>query len=684
MLASWCLPSLRAQDDLFGDGDPFGGGDDFAITEPSGKTTTEASGKSKAVASPLTRQWLEQAATGNTRLADAVAALARTGRWEEINQLLSNLNPGTLSVEVKADMARRIGPTNFLKIKGRDDISDPAKLVLSELAQAQMTFATSPKRLTAAIKQLGSKNKDQRAAAARRLFAGGNAAIAALADQLTQPDPITAPRDLLAIYTRLGDHVHRPLERYALYGGDVRRENALVILEHLSPGSARLAALTALHAGDASDRERKIAANQLQQTLGRLPTVDQVTEALVQDFRRKRDAAMRVHHDGQTETLWTLQAKKKATDQDLYALRSAESTVLVSAYRDVVDSVARLKRLGQASDHLRPAMLAAELAYRILLDRDWGDPPQVASLQASFGITMDEAFLLTAMEQASGQTTGQTTGQAAGQGDPSAVLGLVRMIAADAHSPEGRLVPTSLLQGGSTLSPLVALAAHATDPRIRYEAALITAHLASDPDHPGKRVIAYAGSSAVSKTLSEMRSLSDRPHAILVETRPEVALFMESLLTDLGYDVTVVPSVSRLLSAVARGGDLRLIVSKTQLWDMPPIELVDRVRRTPRGRDVPMVLYHDDQQRDDRRGEDLYGQDLQASDLYRDHSRPVRDVRLGEDRWNAPTLEILMPASVAAFDGALDETKRLDGVPKLTPVDRRDFRRRAIELLGIN
>ena len=124
------------------------------------------------------------------------------------------------------------------------------------------------------------------------------------------------------------------------------------------------------------------------------------------------------------------------------------------------------------------------------------------------------------------------------------------------------------------------------------------------------------------------------------------------MLTDLGFRVSVASSVSKLLSEIDSGGDVRLILAKTQLWDMPAIELVDRVRRNPRGREVPIVLYGDD------------------------------EVQLGENRWDAATVLIPPPASTAAFDEVFSITGRRGRLSELSPLERREFRRLASELLN--
>jgi CheY-like chemotaxis protein len=625
------IASFAAASPGFGQDDLLGGGL-FNDPDPNSRTLESVS-EGETESSPLTRQLLMQASAGNQQLAQSVSALSRTGQWTEVDLLLRSIAVDKIPAEERANMAKRIGPTQYLRIMSQAGVSDQAKTTLSALAKSEIERTESPQRIAAAIKQLGSDDANDHAAAARVLFAGGNAAIGALADQLTQAQPITPADKLLPTYVRFGDGIFAPIQRYALYGDAARREKALTALGRLSPSQATLAALAAIYATDASDEERAIATQRLIDTYQQVPSLERVSAALTKDLLQKRDAALLMNRDGQTQTLWTLQLSTESKNQ---SLRSIKSTKLVAAYRDAADAAARLKRLGRHTAQAREAILAADLAYRVMVDPQWGSLQQINAIRESFGFDVDEALLMASVQRS------------VELGDDAATLGLLRWIASD-----DQLFGTQLLQhSGARETSLVRLATDSSVAKIRYEAALAVSALASRSAANSHGRVAYAGSSRVAKTLSEMLSLEDRPQAILVETRSEVIVSIEHLLTDLGFRVTVVPSVSRLLSEINAGGDLRLILAKTQLWDMPAIELVDRVRRLPRGRRVPIILYGDD------------------------------EVRLGEDRWEAATVVIPQPATTAIMDEVLASTQRRSRLTELSALDRREFRRLADQWLS--
>ena len=627
MFAVFSLVSANASGQDFAPGEILFGDTELPDgSEPETQPGSDAAAPTPAPPTPLTRQLMMQASQGPLALAESVAALSRTGRWLEVDSLLQSIDATNIPAGTQAEMAKRIGPAAFLKISRQAEVSAGAKATLSVLAKAQNERTRSPSRIAAAIKQLASKDPDKKASAARIVFAGGDASMGALADQLVAKKPIAPVQDMMPVYVRFGDRAVRPLERYALYGNTTARPKALIHLWRFAPGAAHLAALGSIYADHSSSQEKAIAAEILGESTAALPTIQQVAAALETDLMRKRGTALLLDRDRQTQTIWTLD-RDATGNEDGSKLRSVRTTRLIAAYRDRADAAARIKRLGIATQETFRAMLAADLAYQILVDRQWGTAEQVDSLRRSSMIPWNENLLSSSLRQSSEI------------GDEAAVLGLLRLIAADKQ-----LVARELLkQGKAAQSPLVDLATTHANARIRFEAALTVTRLA-DAASQQSGSIAYAGSSRVKKTLAEMIKMKDFPRSILVETRGEVIVVLEDILSELGYSVTVVPTVGELLSEVDAGGDLQLILAKTQLWDMPAIELVDRVRRSPHGRKIPIVLYGDD------------------------------EVRLAEKRWEAATVLIPQPASPAALTEILKATDRRGRIAPLSPLERREYR----------
>ncbi len=593
--------------------DIFGPSEDEAQVEQNEEQTERPS--------PLASQLMEHAGRGNMPLAEAIESLARIGRWSDVDRLMAVAGSRNLSEAEAAAMVNQIGPSVLLRIKLNDQISDAARAAADKLGKAATAHAESPDRLRRAIDHLDASSVDARLGAARTLLAGGNTAVTELVAAAVSETP-PAPRDeILRTLIRLGEGGRQSLVQLALYGQPKVRLRATESLARIDRKGAVPELVTALHATDSSSDEKESAAAILRQMSPSLPSREASVAALYRELKRLQTSARQTPNDGRIKRIWSINANRSAVNH--------HSTPLVmSAYRDVADMAARLRRIGQLPPSIDRAVFAADMSYRLMVDPDWGDDAQIQSVRAAFGSVANGASLSAAI------------GDSIQENDHPALIGLLRMIEADA-SPLQR---TLLLQsGGPAPTPLVA-AASSHDPRVRYESALAASRLAGDAP--------YTGSSDVKKTLGEMQSLGRAPLAILVETRPDVIVEQETLLRELGLDVEVVGTVAQLQRAVERGGDLRLILSKTELVDFAAIEMIDLVRRSNRGHNVPIVLF----------------------------GAPIEGLQ--SERWSAPAVLVERPASTAAFATLMEEIDRMRRLPPLTAIDRQLYRHEATQLLA--
>jgi CheY-like chemotaxis protein len=432
--------------------------------------------------------------------------------------------------------------------------------------------------------------------------------------------PPAARDDILRVMLELGEGGIQALRQLALYGTPPVRLRALQSLSRIDRRANMVELVTALHAADSSEAEVETARTRLQ-PMGGIPSRESSLQILTLDLADKQNRATLTDNDDQTVTLWSA---GPARDRAVY-----QSTLrILAAYRDVADAGARLRRVGGLSAATQGAVLVADMAYRVMVDPDWGDPEQVEAFRKTYGVS------------ASGPALSAAIARSLEDGDHTATIGLMRLIDPASASVLNR---SQLLVGnGASPTPLVR-AASSPEPQVRYEAALLVSRLAQEKPFPG--------SSYVRGCLSEMSALSDRPTAILVETRADVIIPIELILGDLGFDVKVVGNVGQLQRVVARGGDLRLILSKTQLADLSPIEMTDRVRRTHRGRQLPIVFY----------GPEPPG--------------------LVTARWQAPTVLIGRPTSPTGLDDLREMVRRRRRLPPLSIIDRQTYRDAATQLL---
>ncbi len=606
--------SCPAQDD------PFGAPTGKLFEEPP-SGAAGASEESDEPPSLLVQQLRQFAVRGNMQLAESVSSFARIGQWAEVDRMLLIAESRNIPAAEMAKMARQIGPSILLRIEIQEGISDQARAALKTIGDAATAASGSPDALRSAIDGLDAESIDNRLASIRLILSGGNAAIAELVAAAVSEQPSAPVDDILRTMLRLGDGGSLGLRQLALYGKPAVRLRAIEALVRIDRNSAIREMATTLHAADSTADEVALVEGVLRKLTSSLPTRAQTVEMLLSELQQHRDIASQIDHDRQERIVWSV-------DETRSRVTYRASLLIMAAYRDAADSASRLRRIGGLTAAVQRASLLADIGYQVMVDPDWGDPNQIQSVRAAFG------------PATVGPELSDAIGESLDRNDQPALVGLLKLIDPNSlASDRNELIRSS----GAVPTPLVQ-ASSSLEPRIRYEATSAIVRLAGG--------IAYSGSSRVRASLGEMRSLKDQPTAILVETRAGVIVQQETLLRQLGYDVEVVGSVAALQRRVARGGDLRMILSKTELADMTAIEMIDVVRRLNRGREVPIVFY----------GAEVIG--------------------LQSNRWAAVTVLVNRPASTAAFHAAITETKRRRRLPQLTAIDRQMYRETAAEMLS--
>lgn len=572
--------------------------------------------------SPLTDIWMGYSSQGNLELAESISALARLKQWPEVNALLARVVGSGASDSVLSAMAEKVGARNFIAISAEPSLSDTARAGLAMLTKASQTTTKEPARLQAAIADLESLTTDKSLAATRTLLAGGKASIVELVAAAVKT-PAPANRDqILRTMLELGSGGEKSLQQLALYGTSETRVAALECLARINRSAYILDFLTAALAADSSAEERSVGRQNLLKIDGTVPSEAAGREILLNNFANQETVAELTKNDDAQVILWSVNKTRNGVTYQ-------PTQEILGVYRNVVDAASRLRRVGGLTRNDASDILAAEIGYRLMLDPDWGDTDQINEAKSQYPILNNATALLHALEHAMNTN------------DLAAAVGLIRVIDAAKVSEDDL---QTYLRGTGIKRTALVQAASSPEPRIRFEAALKVAELGKGRPFPG--------SSFVLRTLSEMNSLTNKPNAILVETRADTTLQAETLLRNIGFEVEIVRSVNALQHAIRRGGDLRLILSKTELADLPPIEMVDSVRRLDRGKQIPIVFYGP------------AGPDL------------------SDRRWRAPTLWVDQPASIAALENLRREVKQSRRIPQMTFLDRQTYQAKAAQALA--
>ncbi len=624
-------------------------------------------------------QLYELASRGGASLGDALSAFARIKRWQYADHWLKEgVGPINDTAQL-ALIADHVGADNLLRLADSEHISDEAKLMIAKLGNASRVFAESKDRLAKAIDHLDATSIDQRLESARQLAAGGTAAIAALVEAAVNPNPPAPREDILRAMLKLSGHSVtspgvRALRQFAIYGEPDVRSQAVEALTRIDRQAAMAELVTALYAVDASDYEKRFAKVNLPPITQTLPTITETRRYLFERLTQARRSALEAENDFDVVTLWSISQDRKHVDY-----QSARQ--IIAAYRDAADAANRLRRVGGLDLSMTVAALTVDVSYRVMINPDWGNADQIQSIELIYGDSLNVNTLSAAIELA------------ISTGDYPAAVGVLRMIG---QTDAGRSSQSLLVAGGDGMTPLVK-ATLCSEPQVRYEAAQGIVRL----NPPAS----FSGASHFMRCLSEMRDLKNLPSILLVETRPRIAMKQELILGKMGYETEVVGSVLDLERCVSRGGDLRLVLSKTQLWDIPPVEMIDRVRRIPRGENVPIVFYDDPivPEEADLGMKLLTKDELDFASESADEDElfaktkppkmrppiPVAKPFVGIDpipginsnRWDALALQIDTPGTPAAFTNLLMDLDLDRRLPELTATDRASFRAVAEEFL---
>ncbi|MEM6468872.1 MAG: hypothetical protein AAF802_04835 [Planctomycetota bacterium] len=576
----------------------------------------------------LSRQLESNAARGGMERATAIRQLARIGNWPAVDRWVTELGK-TDDGALLAAWSSEIGSDILLRISLEPSLSDGARAAMDKLLSVAKSENQNREQLSSAIDMMLKGDVNESLAARRRLIKGGQATSKALIDTIVSNRYARREAELIQLLGRLDPDGPKALEQLANYGSDQTRGPALrAFVRMVGEEEARDSLVCAAVARNASQEERSIASANLRLT--RALSTTEAEAYLLRSLTKARALASRTPNDENPRVLWSI-------DESATSVDASPATEFFAAYRDAYDAAQRLNRLPALTPMTRREALGTELEYRVIVDPDWGTPDQIDAIVARYPEAQDTPFLLDTLRQ-----------EREAQREASSV-GLIRLIASVSGSLEQLLVPNE-----GNFSAFVQ-ATHDPIPRVRFEAATVIAERLSSGE------ISFPGKSFYLATLSEMKSLGPNPKAILIETRQEIAISMENVLAQAGVEVFPVTNAAAAEKLLAQKGDISLLLSKVMLPDSTATELVDRVRRLSRGKQVSIVFFTDD--------------DTPES------SRRLAEIETTSERWTregaSPAFLVDLPGSAAAFAPVLRKASVMQRLPPLTIGDRTQFRRTA-------
>ncbi|MEO9594394.1 hypothetical protein [Rhodopirellula bahusiensis] len=646
------------------------------------ETEADAEEQDQLPPDPAVEQLKLKASGGPEALGRSVNALARVQAWSAVNELLQPLATNAPAADRAALIASQISTDQRIRISSAVDVSDEAKSALDAIFDARAKTLRDPSRLQAAIKQLTSSKDDDKLAAYRTLFRGGEYASAALIGDIVRTSDLDQRREDLRVLLKIDRNAGiAGLRRVALYGTDSARGKALDALAMLGSDEVQVDLLT-----------RRLEASS--DSVSREPAL-KIMRLALQDAMNEAVASQ---HDFGDVSVWAINPKRDG-------VVPTQAATWVVSFRNAADAASRLSRVGDVDPSSMVQQLTAQLAYRVANDPDWGDAKNRDQfIQGFFGTASAEEVL-------AAWALPVLSNSVASENDPAAV-GVLRLI--DGEISRG--LAASLLRQGADASVLVETVDH-PNATVRYEAAATIARLMqSDPK------LTFAGMSRVQDRWQQMATLGEKGVAIILENRPEIISSWQRIMAGAGFESQIAYSVAALERRLSLGDDVRLIVSKEQPRDASAIEMIDVVRRMRVGRDVPLLIYSPApivekpeliEDEIDRRTEAQKEFDANLPDQFgvrggidsldiaierslihgavdRDWTkRRTLDLQLiGQTRWGDESLKagvirsMPRPRSAAGLYEILLDSRRRAHLPTLSPSDRMRYRMLALDAIA--
>ena len=573
---------------------------------------------------PYLRELVRRSRQNNQQLALSIRDALRLNLIPLADQFLSSVAARNPSPQELAMMAEVISTERLLRVATNLEMGDAAKKQAQAMIDALRSQQQDTARLLQAANLLSSPSTDQQLGAMRVLLAGGEKSVEVLSLEIAKSTDNAKRDSMLQVLLKLGEGGKDALSQLAIYGTPELRAGAIQAITRVDESLAKPIAVAMLFDTAANEPSKAFVRQWLLVRYPKLPPQAEAELYLLDRLAQaKHSIEIASKHSGVT-MLWAIGTDGKS-------LVHQRVTRELAAFRSFIDHARLLRQLPNLSPEAFNEGLSAELAYQYEID--------------PLGIEVDRAPILSiwGADALSAEHLDTLLQMALDRNDLAVAISTLHLMD-ESDRPDADLLMAS---SGSRMTALVAASMHA-QPRVRFSAANAIARLEYQR--------AYTGCSDVLKRWLEMNQLTREPVILLVETRNEVSAQIERVLTSMGYRIEVVDTVQGAVQAVDRGGDLRCVVSTTILPDRSSLELVDRVRRRPLGKDLPILLHG-----------------------------PVDNgvnQALTDQRWQAPVVHFEIPASSAGWSTILQPIEATRPIMPLSAVERIDFKQTAARALG--
>ena len=512
--------------------------------------------RARDLLNPITIEIRKRATQGPGGLGEAIAKFSQISRVDLVAELLQQLVNRNLSTADAAEIASRIGDPTLFDLRFSQELTAEQKSVVAGLQQAAAEFARDPARLKSFMPALIARDEQTRSAAEQALARGGQAAIAVLVEELMSG---TAGLPVPVVAEQLRRHGDSAIEAVQLGTHQVAGTSRNVLLEALtriSPTQAVPSLLSAAYARDTDAATRAMATQLLKRMYPQLPELETAHQHLAVILERTINDWRHTPAGGEAiKGVWSI-SNDKTLVFDFYTRRQALA----------IKTALAAEQLARICDGPIPvAARVAKLGSELAADANFGLNPEILKLLAEQW-QVPAASLTNVLEESLDYARKLRIGEAA----VAAIRLLVRT--EDKHLT---------VSSGSRPRPLVAAVDDAIE-AVRLEAAAAVAEVGFDRD--------FAGSSVVRRRWAEMARMPNQLQALVIEPRESVAREWLVWLESLGYQVTWTQTGWLALEAIESASGFDFVVLSSRPSDSGPIEMIDRIRRYPKGGALPILV----------------------------------------------------------------------------------------------
>jgi CheY-like chemotaxis protein len=555
--------SAARQEDSFG----FGRTDLPRDVSPSAPLDGESGRAAASANDPLILMLNERPPTTPSEVGRFLGWMTQLEHWPQVGVLLDKVSGSSWDLNQKADVAKAAGQSAMRRLRAADvPLSETQRSTADEIHRAPSELASNAQVINQRIDQLKDENPAVRRMAQLRLQDGGSEALIQLARQLLQEKSSVPPVMLAGTINEFGREGINLLREASFISNPETRRRILLALAEV-PGNSYSLELASALVGQISE---PALVSELADTLGtrftRLPTSDSVRQHLITAF----DNALleyRLASEGSTGAISGRIEDDLLTDRLWLPSAGGDSITPHPATKQML-TLSRLSQIGWMLGQLQTA------------DRSDTLKAGTISLQRLYhfgqkGAEQDDASLLDSFPQEELE-------------DPDYWIGVFNLASEwEMHGAAvmaiQKMVDLKNLSEKSTSIDFLSRSLFDSRPAIRYAA--LEAIALIDPQDD------YSGSERALTTALEMLKLGSGPQALIVGSNFEISKTAEALLSQQTNIESIVLTSGRetLLSLSASNpADLLVIVDRVQ--DLSLFELMQRIRNTQGGGQIPIAV----------------------------------------------------------------------------------------------